>query len=83
MTQQQTSLGARIFTLMDLSITKWSIPELRFEVVVEPSPKQFKGMRWVSYIKKLSDTKIAMGLEWAKREGEFERFGETIAVKEP
>lgn len=56
--------------------------EIWFEVVLEPSPKQFEGMRWRSYIRKISDNKIAMGLEWAKREGEFESFGETIAIKE-
>ena len=56
--------------------------EIRFEVAVEPSPKQFEGMRWRSYIRKISDSKIAMGLEWVKGEGEFELFGETIAVKE-
>jgi hypothetical protein len=57
--------------------------EIRFEVVSEPSPKQFKGIRWRSYIRKISDNKIAIGLEWAKGEGEFESFGETIAIKEP
>jgi hypothetical protein len=49
---------------------------------VEPCPKQFEGIRWRSYIEKVSDTKIAMGLEWAKGEGEFELFGETRAAKE-
>lgn len=57
--------------------------EIRFEVVVEPSPKQFEGVRWRSYIRKISDNKIAMGLEWSKGEGKFELFGETIAQKEP
>ncbi len=57
--------------------------EIRFAVVSEPSPKQFEGIRWRSYIRKISDNKIAMGLEWARGEGEFESFGETIAVKEP
>ncbi len=55
---------------------------IRFEVVVEPSPKQFDGIRWRSYIRKISANKIAMGLEWAKKEGKFESFGETIAQKE-
>lgn len=49
---------------------------------MEPSPKQFEGMRWRSYIRKISDSKIAMGLECAKGEGTFELFGETIAIKE-
>ncbi len=57
--------------------------ELRLELVSQPSPKQFEGIRWRSYLQKLSEAKIAMGLEWAKGEGEFKRYGETIAVKEP
>jgi len=57
--------------------------EIRFEVASEPSPKQFEGIRWRSYIRRISDSKIAMGLECAKGEGEFELFGETTAVKEP
>jgi hypothetical protein len=56
--------------------------EIKFDVVSEPSPKQFEGVRWRSYIRKISDDKIAMGLEQAKGEREFERFGETIAIKE-
>jgi len=56
--------------------------ETRFDVVSEPSPKQFEGMRWRSYIRKISDDKIAMGLECIKEEGKFESFGETIATKE-
>ncbi|MFP3985854.1 MAG: hypothetical protein ACLFU9_07850 [Candidatus Bathyarchaeia archaeon] len=56
--------------------------EIRFEVIVEPCPKQFEGIRWRSYIRKISDSKIAMGLEWAKGKRNFERFGETIAVTE-
>jgi len=56
--------------------------EIRFDVVLEPLPKQFGGMRWRSYIRKISDSEIAMGLEWAKGGGEFELFSETIAVKQ-
>lgn len=57
--------------------------EIRFEIVMEPSPKQFEGMRWRSYIRKISDNKIAMGFERAKGDGEFELYGETIASKAP
>ncbi|MDH5634842.1 MAG: hypothetical protein OEY30_03335 [Candidatus Bathyarchaeota archaeon] len=53
------------------------------EAVSELSPKQFEGIHWRSCIKKISDNKVAMGLEWVKEEGKFERCGETIAVKEP
>lgn len=56
--------------------------EIRFEVVTEPSPKQFKGLKWRSYIRKISENKIAMGLEASKGEGEFKLYGETIATKE-
>ncbi len=56
--------------------------ELRFEVVSEPSPKQFEGIRWRSFIKKISANKIALGLEWAKGDAGFEPYGETIATKE-
>ena len=55
--------------------------EIRFEAKSEPSPKAFEGIRWRSYIKKISDDKIAMGLEWAKGEGEFGLYGETIAKR--
>ncbi|MCK4498794.1 hypothetical protein KAU25_06330 [Candidatus Bathyarchaeota archaeon] len=57
--------------------------EIRFEVSQEPSPKQFDGIRWRAYIRKISENKIAMGLEWAKAEGAFKSFGETTAIKEP
>jgi len=59
-----------------------SSDEIRFEVQVEPLPKEFEGIRWRSYMKKISDTKVAMGLEMAKGEGEFKRYGETILVKQ-
>lgn len=55
--------------------------EIRFDVEVEPLPKEFKGMRWRSYIKKLADNKIGMGLEVAKEGEEFKNYGETIYTK--
>jgi len=58
-----------------------SSDEIRFDVQVEPLPKEFEGIRWRSYLRKISEKKIAMGLEMAKGEKEFKRYGETILVK--
>lgn len=55
--------------------------EIRFDIEVEPLPKQFEGTRWRSYIRKISEKKIATGLEMAKGEGQFKKFGETVLVK--
>jgi hypothetical protein len=56
--------------------------EIRFEITVESLPKQFEGICWRSYIRKISDQKVATGLEMAKGEGELQRYGETILVKQ-
>lgn len=55
--------------------------EIRFEITMEPLPNQFEGTRWRSYIRKISDTKIAQGLEVAKGNEEFKSYGETILTK--
>ncbi len=55
--------------------------EIRFDIIVEPLPKQFEGIRWRSYIRKISEKNVAMGLEMARGEEEFRRYGETILVK--
>lgn len=55
--------------------------EIRFETTNEPLPTQFQGIRWRSYIKKLSDTEIALGLESAKNDGSFKIYGETVFQK--
>lgn len=55
--------------------------EIRFEVTSEPLPKQFKKMHWRSYIKKISDTEIAFGLEQAKKGEDFQLYGESILNK--
>jgi len=55
--------------------------EIRFDVTVEPLPKQFEGIRWRSYIKKIAENKIAMGLEAAMEGEAFKSYGETIYVK--
>lgn len=55
--------------------------EIEFDVTHEPLPKQYEGTRWRSFMRKISDTKVAMGLEVAKEGKEFEQFGESIIEK--
>ena len=55
--------------------------EIKFDVTHEPMPKQYEGTRWRSFIRKISDTKVAMGLEVAKEGKEFKPFGESIIEK--
>jgi hypothetical protein len=55
--------------------------EVRFDVTVEPLPKQFEGIRWRSYMRKISETSIAKGLEMAKGQEDFKKYGETILAK--
>jgi hypothetical protein len=50
-------------------------------VTMEPLLKSFEGTRWRSFIRKLSDTKMAMGLEVAKEGEEFKKYGESILSK--
>ena len=64
----------------DVEYTR-SASEIRFETTSEPLPPQFQGIRWRSYIKKLSDTEIALGLESAKDGGNFTVYGETVFQK--
>jgi hypothetical protein len=56
--------------------------EITFDVEVEPVPKEFEGIRWRSYLKKISETQIAMGLEMAKVGEEFKTYGETVYLKQ-
>ena len=58
-----------------------SSSEIRFETTTEPLPTQFKGLRWRSYIKKLSDTTITLGMETAKEGADFQLYGETVFQK--
>lgn len=58
-----------------------SSSEIRFETTTEPLPSQFRGLRWRSYIKKLTDTTIALGMESAKKGGDFKSYGETVFQK--
>jgi len=54
---------------------------IRFEVVSEPTPQSFDGMRWRSYIKKISETEIREGLEVAKSGEDFASYGESVSEK--
>jgi hypothetical protein len=55
--------------------------EIKFDVTMEPAQKQFAGTQWRSFIRKISDTKIAVGLEMAKEGEPFKTYGEEILVK--
>lgn len=54
---------------------------IRFEAVQEPTPQAFDGMRWRSYIKKISETEIHDGLEVAKQGEDFSSYGESVSKK--
>jgi hypothetical protein len=55
--------------------------EIRFDITMDPLPKQLEGMRWRSFIRKISDDKVAMGLEVAGKGEGFKNYGETILTK--
>jgi hypothetical protein len=55
--------------------------EIKFDIIMEPLPKNFEGTRWRSFMRKISDTQIAMGLEVAKGKEEFQNYGETTLTK--
>ncbi|MDF1538987.1 MAG: hypothetical protein P1Q69_08790 [Candidatus Thorarchaeota archaeon] len=55
--------------------------EILFEVISEPVPQAFDGMKWRSYLRKVSDTEIRIGLESAKGGEDFTSYGETILRK--
>jgi hypothetical protein len=52
--------------------------EIRFEITSEPTPEAFERMRWRSYIRKISDNEVRMGLESANEGEDFVSYGETI-----
>jgi hypothetical protein len=55
---------------------------IKFDIATEPLSKQVgPGMLWRSTLKKISDTKIATGLEMAKPGQEFRSYGESILEK--
>jgi hypothetical protein len=55
---------------------------VKFDITTEPLSKQVgPGMLWRSTLRKISDTKIATGLEMAKPGQEFKSYGESILEK--
>jgi hypothetical protein len=55
--------------------------EITFDIKMEPVSKQYEGVRQRSYIKKISNTRIATGLEFAKGKEGFKNFGEASFEK--
>jgi len=55
--------------------------EIRFDITMEPLPKQFEGTRWRSFLRKISEDKVAMGMEVARDGKEFKSYGESILEK--
>lgn len=51
---------------------------VRFEINMEPVPKSFKGTKWRSYLKKVSEDTVLDGLESSKDGKNYSLFGETI-----
>ena len=49
--------------------------EIRFDVRIEPPPKEFEGTRWRSFLRRQSDDEIETGLEVAKGDARFESYG--------
>jgi len=50
--------------------------EIWFDVRIEPQPKEFDGLLWRSFLRRLSDEEIATGLEVAKAGEGFRPYGE-------
>ncbi len=50
---------------------------IKFEMTIEPSPKQFEGMTWRSFMTKISNSKIELGLETSKDGASFELFNKS------
>lgn len=55
--------------------------EIIFDIEMEPKPKQFEGTHWCSFMRKISESKIAMGMEIATPGKEFKSYGESILEK--
>jgi hypothetical protein len=55
--------------------------EINFDVTHEPVQKQYEETCMRSFLRKISERKIATGLEIAKKGAEFKQFGESILEK--
>jgi hypothetical protein len=54
---------------------------VRFEINMEPVPKFFKGTKWRSYLKKVSEDTVLDGLESSQDGLNYSLFGETKLVR--
>lgn len=57
------SIFAHGFVNNEIEIKGENINRIEFHVAVEPYPDNFKGIYWRSFIEKLSENKIQMGLK--------------------
>ena len=48
---------------------------------MEPIPEFFKGTKWRSYIKKVSEDKVLDGLESSQDGVKYDLFGETLLTR--
>ncbi len=55
--------------------------EIVFNVVMEPLPKQFEQTKFRSFVRKISDTMISMGMEVSRDGEQFEPYGESLLEK--
>lgn len=53
-------------------------PMVRFEIEMEQVPESFKGTRWRSYLKRVSDDTVLDGLESSQDGVNYSLFGETV-----
>ena len=50
---------------------------IKFETLVEPSPKQFEGITWRSFMHKISNNEIEFGLENSQNGKDFKLYNKT------
>jgi hypothetical protein len=55
--------------------------EILFDVVSEPTPQAFDGMKWRSSLRKISEHEISEGLSVAKEGEDYQNYGEAILKK--
>ncbi|MHA2089273.1 MAG: hypothetical protein ACW98K_00315 [Candidatus Kariarchaeaceae archaeon] len=54
---------------------------IKFDIIIEPRPKQFEGLIWRSWLTKISDTEIEMGMENQKEGQEYLLFNRSRWIK--
>lgn len=55
---------------------------IKFNTIVEPSPKQFEGITWKSFMKKNSEVEIEFGLENSTDGTNFKLYAKTKLYKQ-